>query len=111
MDQDIMQRLDTIDTRLREITDMLNDVLGHIKQQEVKRLSNVLTDFRKSIYKYVDGSRTIQEIAQLSGKSDTNTSRALIELENEGLVKSDRTYGKVYYEKVSNFLVDEKDLK
>ena len=91
---------------LREISSKLDDVisllkLGQKSTIEIAKNRLLASSLRARVYNLCDGRHTVTEIAEELGKSQPLTSRYLKELEDGGLIKSDRRGKRVFYDKLA----------
>ena len=91
---------------LREISSKLNDVisllrLGQRTTIEMAKNRLLASSVRSNIYNLCDGRHTVSQIAEELGKSQPMISRYLKELEDGGLIKSERRGKRVYYDKLA----------
>ncbi|MHC3130069.1 MAG: winged helix-turn-helix transcriptional regulator [Candidatus Bathyarchaeota archaeon] len=90
---------------LREISSKLDSVisllkLGQKSTIEVAKSRLLASDLRSKIYNLCDGRRTVSQIVKELRKSQPLVSRYLKELEEGGLIKSERMGKSVYYDKL-----------
>lgn len=91
---------------LREISSKLDDVisllkLGQKSTIEVAKSRLLASSLRSRIYNLCDGRHTVTQIAEELRKSQPLISRYLKELEDGGLIKSERRGKTVYYDKLA----------
>lgn len=91
---------------LREIASKLDDVisllkLGQKSTIEMAKSRLLASSLRSKIYNLCDGRHTVTQIAEELEKSQPMISRYLKELEDGGLVKSERRGKTVYYDKLA----------
>jgi len=91
---------------LREISSKLDDVVSLLKlgqKSTIEMAKNRLlaSSLRSNIYNLCDGRHTVTQIAEELGKSQPMISRYLKELEDGGLIRSQRRGNRVYYDKLA----------
>lgn len=91
---------------LRQISSKLDDVisllrLGQKSTIEVAKSRLLASSLRSRIYNLCDGRHTVSQIAEELGKSQPLISRYLKELEDGGLIRSDRRGKTVFYDKLA----------
>ncbi len=98
----ILQVLVRIDEKLYKLDDLLSIMkMGQkssIEQTKVDLLAK--SHFRHKVYNLCDGHHTVSDIAEGVGKSISQVSQAISQLQKAGLITTQRS-GKIrYYEKV-----------
>ena len=91
---------------LREISSKLDDIvsllrLGQKSTIEMAKSRLLASSLRSKIYNLCDGKHTVSQIAEELEKSQPLISRYLKELEDGGLIKSERRGKSVYYDKLA----------
>lgn len=91
---------------LREISTKLSDVisllrLGQRTTIEMAKNRLLASSLRSNIYNLCDGRHTVSQIAEELRKSQPLISRYLKELEDGGLIRSERRGKRVYYDKLA----------
>lgn len=91
---------------LRGISSKLNDVisllkLGQKSTIEMAKSRLLASTLRSRIYNLCDGRRTVSQISQELNKPQPLVSRYLKELEEGGLIKSERRGKSVFYVKLA----------
>jgi DNA-binding transcriptional ArsR family regulator len=91
---------------LREISSKLDDVISLLKlgqKTTIEMAKNRLlaSSLRSNIYNLCDGRHTVSQIVEELRKSQPLISRYLKELEDGGLIKSERRGNTVFYSKLA----------
>jgi DNA-binding transcriptional ArsR family regulator len=91
---------------LREISSKLDDLisllkLGQTSTIEMAKSRLLASSLRSKIYNLCDGRRTVSQIAEELRKPQPLISRYLKDLEDGGLIKSERKGKTVYYDKLA----------
>lgn len=90
---------------LTDIESKLDDIITLMrlsKKSDINKLKDKLlaSKVRKMVYNLCDSHSSVSEMAKKLNKPISNVSRALQELESEGLVKSRKSDKKTIYEQV-----------
>ena len=91
---------------LKEIASKLDDVisllkLGQKSTIEMAKSRLLASSLRSKIYNLCDGKHTVSQIVKELGKSQPLISRYLKELEDGGLIRSDRKGKTILYDKLA----------
>jgi DNA-binding transcriptional ArsR family regulator len=91
---------------LREISSKLSDIisllkLGQKSTIEMAKSRLLASDLRSKVYNLCDGKHTVSQISKELGKPQPLVSRYLKDLEDGGLIKSERKGKRVFYTKLA----------
>ncbi|MEM3419686.1 MAG: ArsR family transcriptional regulator [Nitrososphaerota archaeon] len=96
--KEIIEVLEEISSKLSDIISLLR--LGQKSMIEMSKSRLLASDLRAKVYDLCDGKHTVLEISKELAKPQPLISRYLKELENGGLIKSERKGNKIFYVKV-----------
>lgn len=96
----ILQALNRIERKMDRLDDIAN-LLKIAQKDTIEQTKHEMlakSPFRHSVYALCDGTRTVSEIAKSVGKSMSQVSQAISQLQQAGLVVEQRV-GKIKYYK------------
>jgi len=94
-----MELLQEISSKLSDIISLLK--LGQKSSIEMSKSRLLASDLRSKVYNTCDGRLTVSQISSELGKPQPLISRYLKELEEGGLIKSERKGKRVFYDKLA----------
>jgi len=94
-----LELLSEISSKLSDIISLLK--LGQKSTIEISKSRLLASELRSKVYNLCDGKHTVTQISRELGKPQSLISRYLRDLEEGGLVKSERKGKKVLYKRLA----------